>query len=47
MGRKDEMAKAKVENEAKERQKGKSYASDDPFKINPNRPSKNSNKKGK
>ncbi len=44
MGKKDENLKAKNEREAKERQKGTSYASNDPFKIKPNKPGKQSNK---
>ncbi len=40
MGKKDENLKAKTERESKEREKSKSYASDDPFKIRPNKSGK-------
>lgn len=48
MGRKDEKGKTKADNEAKEREKSKSYEKSDPFKVKPNRPGKESHKsKGK
>jgi len=44
MGRKDEKTKTKADMAEKAREKSSSYGSSDPFKVQPNRPSKKSNK---